>query len=110
MSMAGRVILDIAGFELTDRDRERLVHPRCAGVILFARNFKNKSQLQQLVLDMKSTKQEPLMVCVDQGGRRAQCLQDEFTRIPTMDMWSQLWDQDQNPACDMTHHTGIILG
>jgi|TARA_B110000305_G_scaffold81876_1_gene92207 beta-N-acetylhexosaminidase len=110
MSMAGRVILDIAGFELTDRDRERLVHPRCAGVILFARNFKNKSQLQQLVLDMKSIKQEPLMVCVDQEGGRVQRFQEEFTRIPPMDMLGRLWDQDQNHACAIARHIGIILG
>jgi beta-N-acetylhexosaminidase len=92
MSMAGRVILDVAGFELTDGDRERLVHPRCAGVILFARNFKNKSQLQQLVLDMKSIKREPLMVCVDQEGGRVQRF------------------QDPNHACAIARHIGIIIG
>ncbi|MDA1332245.1 MAG: beta-N-acetylhexosaminidase [Proteobacteria bacterium] len=108
--MTGRVILDVAGFELIDVDRERLAHARCAGVILFARNFKNKLQLQQLVHDIKAIKEDPLLVCVDQEGGRVQRFQKEFTRIPPMEMLGRLWDQDQKHACTIARHVGIILG
>ena len=108
--MTGRVILDIAGFELSDADRERLAHPRCAGVILFARNFKNKPQLQQLTHDIKAIKQDPMLVCVDQEGGRVQRFQAEFTRIPPMEVLGRLWDQDQKHACAIARHVGIILG
>ena len=41
----GRIMVDLEGVELNERERRRLEHPACAGVILFSRNFEGPEQL-----------------------------------------------------------------
>ena len=57
----GPVMLDVAGTELNDDDRRRLVHPLVGGVILFARNFASPEQLARLTQDIHSQRQPPLL-------------------------------------------------
>ena len=39
------LIIDVAGFELTDADHQRLAHPLVGGIILFGRNWQSREQL-----------------------------------------------------------------
>ena len=45
----GRLIIDIAGLELSAEDEDILKHPSVGGVILFARNFDNINQVHNLI-------------------------------------------------------------
>ena len=48
------VVLDVAGLALDADDRRRLAHPLTGGVILFARNWRDRTQLTELVAEIKS--------------------------------------------------------
>ena len=90
----GPVILDIAGIELTDDDRNRLAHPQVGGVILFSRNYESPRQLSQLTHDIHAIRQPPLLIAIDQEGGRVQRLRDGFTVLPAMRELGVMWDND----------------
>lgn len=87
----GCVLIDIAGTELTSADQELLQHPVCAGVILFSRNYQNRRQLRALCAAIRKINCHALIV-VDQEGGRVQRFREEFTALPPMSYWGELYD------------------
>ena len=79
----GPLMLDLEGLALTGEESTLLKNPLIGGVILFARNFESRDQVQLLVNEIRSIRQS-LLVCVDQEGGRVQRFRDGFTRIPPM--------------------------
>lgn len=89
------VILDVAGLELTADDRRRLAHPLVGGMILFARNWRDREQLAHLCAQVKDVR-EDLLVCVDhEGGRVQRFRTDGFTHLPPMRRLGELWSADE---------------
>ncbi len=82
--MAGQLIVGISGLELTAEEREVLMHPRIAGVILFGRNFQDKVQLKALNNEIHALRpfEHRLMTYVDQEGGRVQRFREGFTALP----------------------------
>lgn len=104
------VLLDIAGTELTDADRSRLAHPLCGGLILFGRNWTNRSQLTQLTCEVKELRPD-LLICVDhEGGRVQRFRTDGFTHLPAMRSLGELWMQDAMAATQAATSCGYVLG
>ena len=92
------VVLDVAGLELDDDDRRRLAHPLTGGAILFARNWRDRRQLVDLVAEMKSIRSD-LLVCVDhEGGRVQRFRSDGFTPIAPMRTLGEMWMDDAHGA------------
>jgi beta-N-acetylhexosaminidase len=92
------VVLDVAGLALDDDDRRRLAHPLTGGAILFARNWRDRSQLVDLVAEMKSIRPD-LLVCVDhEGGRVQRFRSDGFTPIAPMRSLGEIWMDDAHGA------------
>jgi beta-N-acetylhexosaminidase len=88
------LVLDIAGTQLTDVDRQRLQHPLTGGLILFGRNWSSRQQLTDLCADIKALRSD-VLICVDhEGGRVQRFRQDGFTHIPPMRALGELWMQD----------------
>ena len=92
------VVLDVAGLAIDDDDRRRLAHPLTGGVILFARNWRDRRQLVDLVAEMKSIRSD-LLVCVDhEGGRVQRFRSDGFTPIAPMRTLGEMWMDDAHGA------------
>ena len=85
------LIIDVAGLALTTVDVKRLHHPLVGGVILFARNWHDRSQLSALCSEIKSVRGD-LPVMVDhEGGRVQRFKTDGFTHLPAMRVLGHMW-------------------
>ena len=98
MSLHAPLIIDIPGLVLSRLDRQRLRHPLVGGVILFARNWQDRTQLSLLCRDIKRVRSD-LLICVDhEGGRVQRFKTDGFTHLPPMGTLGQMWLRDGKPA------------
>lgn len=103
------VVLDVAGLTLTADDERRLRHPLTGGVILFSRNWQNRSQLTELCAQIKSLRTD-LLICVDhEGGRVQRFRTDGFTHLPPMRALGELWMRDPLAATDAATAAGYVL-
>jgi beta-N-acetylhexosaminidase len=104
------VVLDVAGTELTADDRRRLAHPLVGGLILFARNWRDRRQLVALTAECKAIRPD-LLICVDhEGGRVQRFRSDGFTQLPPMRRLGELWMRDAMAATDAATACGYVLG
>ena len=88
------LIIDVAGPKLTAVDRRRLKHPLVGGIILFARNWRDRAQLIALCSGVKKVRPD-LLICVDhEGGRVQRFKTDGFTHLPPMRTLGKLWMDD----------------
>ena len=94
MTQHAPLIIDVAGLSLTKTDRQRLKHPLVGGLILFARNWQDRTQLMQLCRDIKKVRRD-LLICVDhEGGRVQRFKTDGFTHLPSMRALGEMWLRD----------------
>jgi len=107
----GPLMVDVAGLTLSEHERARLAHPLVGGVILFARNFRNRRQLTALCRDIHAVRSEPLLIAVDhEGGRVQRFKSDGFTPLPAMAQLGQAWTRDPLAALRTATATGYVLG
>lgn len=114
------LIIDVAGFELTDADRQRLAHPLVGGIILFGRNWHSREQLTALCEQVKSVREDLLIAVDHEGGRVQRFRTDGFTHLPPMAAFGQLWlsapargEGEGGPAMRATNAAtaaGYVLG
>lgn len=105
----GPVMVDVAGFALTERERARLSHPLVGGVILFRRNFQNIEQLRALTAEIRALRSPHLLIAVDHEGGRVQRFLDGFTRLPPMNVLGEAWDADREQALKLAETVGYVL-
>jgi beta-N-acetylhexosaminidase len=105
----GPVMLDLAGPQLENGDRELLRHPLVGGVILFRRNFDDVSQLADLVRDIRSVRTPALLVAVDQEGGRVQRFRDGFTLLPAMRLIGHRYDMSRDEGLALARQAGWLM-
>lgn len=84
----GSLMLDVAGTVLTPEDQHILRQPEVGGVIIFARNIEDISQVQALCAALRAVRPE-LLLAVDQEGGRVQRLQKDCVRLPAMRLFAE---------------------
>ena len=118
MTQHAPLIIDIAGLTLSKVDRARLQHPLVGGLILFARNWKDRAQLTALCRSIKKVRAD-LLICVDhEGGRVQRFKADGFTHLPRMRALGDMWmaapkagkKAGQMDATNAATACGFVLG
>jgi beta-N-acetylhexosaminidase len=114
------LIIDVAGHSLTTADRQRLAHPLVGGVILFGRNWEDRTQLTRLCRQIKTVRPDLLIAVDHEGGRVQRFRTDGFTHLPPMASLGALWMQaprkgepEGGPALHAANAataTGYVLG
>ena len=105
----GPLMIDIAGLELTDLDRERLSHPLVGGLILFARNYQSPEQLARLCGEVHALRSPSLIIAIDHEGGRVQRCREGFTRLPPMHRLGERWEDDPGAAVEAAQDLGYVL-
>jgi beta-N-acetylhexosaminidase len=107
----GPVMLDVAGTELNDDDRRRLLHPAVGGVILFARNYADPVQLCALTSEIAGLRMPRLPIAADhEGGRVQRFRTGGFTHLPPMATLGRVWDEDRGRALALAQAAGELIG
>ena len=91
MTLHAPLIIDIAGLTLSKVDRERLKHPLVGGLILFARNWQDRQQLNALCRSIKKLRPDLLISVDHEGGRVQRFKTDGFTHLPPMRALGEMW-------------------
>ena len=105
----GPLMIDIAGLELTDLDRERLCHPLVGGLIVFGRNYQSPEQLAQLCTEVHGLRSPPLIIAIDHEGGRVQRCREGFTRLPPMRRLGEVWEENPSEALNAANDLGYVL-
>ena len=105
----GPILIGLPGTEFDEHSREQLSHPAVGGVVLFTRNFENKTQLEQLVSEIRAVRDPRLLICIDQEGGRVQRLKSGFTRLPPVGALGRLERSDPQKALDMAYRHGRVM-
>ena len=105
----GPLMIDVAGLELSDLDRERLAHPLVGGVILFKRNYRDTQQLTALCAAIHALRSPALPIAIDHEGGRVQRCREGFTHVPPMRRLGELWDRDATAARAAAADIGYLL-
>lgn len=105
----GPVMTSIDGTALSAEDRDVLRHPLIGGVILFARNYVDRTQLTALTESIQSLRDPALVIAVDQEGGRVQRFREGFTEIPAMRTLGDLWSAHAPSARARAFEIGVTL-
>ncbi|MDK9703579.1 MAG: beta-N-acetylhexosaminidase [Sulfuritalea sp.] len=105
----GPLMIDVAGLELSDLERERLMHPLVGGVILFKRNYRDTQQLAALCAAIHALRMPALPIAIDHEGGRVQRCREGFTHVPAMRRLGELWDRDAAAARTAAADVGYLL-
>ena len=104
----GRLMLDIEGETLSNEEKKLISNPNVCGVILFARNYANKAQVRDLILQIKSTSPD-ILIGVDQEGGRVQRFRNEFVRLPSMQALGDLMSASPASAISFIRDVGWLM-
>jgi beta-N-acetylhexosaminidase len=105
----GPLMCGVSGLQLTESEREILLHPLIGAVILFTRNYQSPEQLAGLTSEIHALRDPRLLIAVDHEGGRVQRFREGFTRLPPMRELGKLWDANRRAANHLARVTGYVL-
>lgn len=105
----GSLIIDLQGVSASPEELEILQHPLVGGVILFGRNYAERSQIIRLCQQIRAARKTPLLIMVDQEGGRVQRFIKDFTRLPFMAVFGKIYNDDPATACRLAKDCGWLM-
>ena len=105
----GPLLIGLAGLEVSTEERGRLKHPAVGGVVLFARNYQDLSQLTDLTASITAIAGRELLICVDHEGGRVQRFRDGFTRLPPLAILGKMYADSASNALDFAYRHGRVM-
>lgn len=94
----GPLMIDVQGLRLTPGEAGRLRDPLVGGVILFSRNFRDRDQVQELIVEIRAVRHPSPLIAVDQEGGRVQRFREGFTALPPLRRLGREYDLDPDRA------------
>jgi len=104
----GPIMMDLVGYSLSELESQQIQEGSVGGIILFKRNYKNKTQLVELVREIRSIKPN-ILISVDHEGGRVWRFEDGFTKLPAMGIIGRIHDEDVNKAYDLAYSCGFVM-
>lgn len=104
----GQLMLDVAGTELTHDDEQILQQPEVGGVILFARNVANPTQVRELTDSIRAVNPN-ILIAVDQEGGRVARLRQDFSPLPAMGKLGELFEKEPILALELAFSCGYLM-
>lgn len=106
--MYGVLMIDIGSTALTAEDVSLIKQAQIGGVILFARNVADATQVRALCDDIRYHNPD-ILIGVDQEGGRVARLREGFTSLPAMGRLGDLFNQDPNRALSCAYDCGYLM-
>jgi beta-N-acetylhexosaminidase len=102
-------MIDLAGSQLSDEERQLLQHPLIGGVILFTRNYVDSEQLIGLTAAIHAERSPRLIIAVDQEGGRVQRFKEGFSTLPAARRIGHEFDLDPRAALELARRLGWLM-
>lgn len=107
--MPQRLFIDIETTQLSAEDRELLLHPEVAGLILFSRNYQSRDQVTNLVAEVRDSRPDILVGVDQEGGRVQRFTGNGFTRLPPLQWLGDLYQQSPDLAEEASFLHGWLM-
>lgn len=105
----GGLVIDLQGLQVTAEEAELLQHPLVGGVILFTRNYEHPAQLKELCAAIRSARQNPLLIMVDQEGGRVQRFRNQFFPLPSLSFFGDWYDKNPTQALELAKAAAWLM-
>lgn len=105
----GALVIDLQGLQLTADEAELLSHPLVGGIILFARNYDNPSQLRELCRAVRASRAKPILIMVDQEGGKVQRFRNHFFSLPSLSFFGEWYDKNPSLGLELAKSAGWLM-
>ncbi|MBD3612174.1 MAG: beta-N-acetylhexosaminidase, partial [Hydrogenovibrio crunogenus] len=105
----GCIMVDLESTTLQPHEKERLLDPLVAGVILFSRNYESIEQLQALTTEIHQLRHPKLLIAVDHEGGRVQRFKEGFSMLPAMGQLGKCFRANEKEGLELAQQVGWLM-
>lgn len=101
-------MMDLLSTQLSELEKQQLQEPMVGGLILFSRNYQDRTQLCELIASVRTIRPE-LLIAVDHEGGRVQRFVEGFSQIPAMGDLLPKANNDMTVAKEWAEELGFLM-
>ncbi|WP_188699064.1 beta-N-acetylhexosaminidase [Bowmanella pacifica] len=101
-------MLDLAGHELSEEEKDILDHPLVGGIILTRCNFYNLEQLRELITQTRASARNTLLIGIEQEGGTGQVLKVGLSPLPPLSSLFRCAEGQLDNACHLAYQAGWL--